>query len=71
MAGGRPGTTDILATLRWLEPNAGWIRRAADDATLAGRLRAYADNLEREGRASVPQWMREAAARLDKTEGRS
>ena len=45
--------------------------RAADDATLAGRLRAYADNLEREGRASVPQWMREAAARLDKTEGRS
>ena len=29
MAGGRPGTTDILATLRWLEPNAGWIRRTS------------------------------------------
>lgn len=29
IAGGRPGTPEILATLRWLEPNAAWIKAAA------------------------------------------
>ncbi len=38
---------------------------AADDAKLIAMLRMYADDIENDfGRAHAPQWMREAADRL-------
>ncbi len=38
---------------------------AADDAKLISMLRMYADDIENDyGRAHAPQWMREAANRL-------
>lgn len=37
----------------------------ASNATLIHALRVFADDIESEGRARVPQWMREAARRLD------
>lgn len=44
------------------------LAEAADDAKLASMLRMYADDIESDyGRAHAPQWMREAAARLERT----
>lgn len=38
----------------------------ADDAKIAAMLRMYADDIENDyGRAHTPQWMREAARRLE------
>lgn len=41
------------------------LAEAADDAKLINMLRMYADDIENDyGRAHAPQWMREAANRL-------
>lgn len=37
----------------------------ADHAKLSTMLRMYADDVENDGRAHAPQWMREAADRID------
>lgn len=39
---------------------------AASNAELAKRLRQYADDVESEGRAKLPAFLREAARRLSK-----
>jgi len=44
--------------------------RNADDAKVIRLLRDYADDLEAEGRGHVPQWMREAADRIDRQSAR-
>lgn len=42
------------------------LAQTADTATLAKMLRMYADDIETDdGRAHAPQWMREAAARIE------
>jgi len=40
---------------------------AASDADVIRMVREYADAIEADGRAHAPQWMREAAARLERT----
>lgn len=40
------------------------LAEAADTAKLIAMLRMYADDIENEGRAHAPAWMREAANRM-------
>jgi hypothetical protein len=43
--------------------------QTATDAKVAAMLREYAADIEREGRAHAPQWMREAADRIEAIKG--